>query len=42
MLVEEKIVLELKSVKTLNDIHLTQMITYLKLGKFPFRTYFKF
>ena len=35
ILVEEKIVLELKSVKTLNDIHLTQMITYLKLGKFP-------
>ena len=35
LLIEEKIVLELKSIETLSDIHLTQMITYLKLGKFP-------
>ena len=34
LLVEGKIVIELKSVKKLKDIHLAQMITYLKLGGF--------
>ena len=34
MLVEKKVVLELKSVELLNDIHLAQVLTYLKLGRF--------
>jgi GxxExxY protein len=31
ILVEDKIVVEVKAVDTLNDIHLAQMLTYLKL-----------
>lgn len=34
LLVENKLVLELKSVTQLNDIHLAQTLTYLKLGNF--------
>ena len=34
LLVENCIVVELKSVKKIEDIHLAQMLTYLKLGKF--------
>jgi len=34
LLVEGKVVLELKSVKALDDTHLAQTLTYLKLGKF--------
>ncbi|HMS65460.1 MAG TPA: GxxExxY protein [Ignavibacteria bacterium] len=34
ILVENKLVLEIKSVKELNEIHLLQTLTYLKLGKF--------
>jgi GxxExxY protein len=34
LLVERKLVVELKSVKELNDVHLAQMLTYLKLGRF--------
>ena len=34
ILVEDKVVIELKSVETLNDIHLAQTLTYLKLGDF--------
>jgi len=34
LLVEKKIVLELKSVKKIEDIHLAQILTYMKLGKF--------
>ncbi len=34
LLVEKKVVLELKSVELLNDIHLAQVLTYLKLGRF--------
>jgi GxxExxY protein len=34
LLVEDKLVVELKSVKTLNDIHLSQLLTYLKLGEY--------
>lgn len=33
ILVEEKIVLELKAVKELDDVHLAQLLTYLKLSK---------
>ncbi len=34
LLVEKKLVIEIKSVETLNDIHLAQTLTYLKLGKY--------
>ena len=34
LLVENKLVIELKAVDTLNDVHLAQILTYLKLGKF--------
>lgn len=32
LLVENKLVLELKSVDAINDVHLAQILTYLKLG----------
>jgi GxxExxY protein len=32
ILVEEKLVLELKAVEALNDVHLAQILTYLKLS----------
>ncbi len=35
LVVEKTIVIELKSIKRLKDIHLAQMLTYLKLGKYP-------
>ena len=34
LLVEKNIVVELKSVKKIEDVHLAQMLTYLKLGKY--------
>lgn len=34
LLVENKLLLELKSVEALNDVHLAQTLTYLKLGKY--------
>ncbi len=34
LLVENKVVIEVKSVETLNDVHLAQTLTYLKLGNF--------
>jgi GxxExxY protein len=34
LLVENKFVVEIKSVDTLNDIHLAQTLTYLKLGNY--------
>ena len=34
LLVEKKLVIEVKSVEALNDIHLAQTLTYLKLGNF--------
>jgi GxxExxY protein len=34
LLVENKLVLELKAVDALNDVHLAQILTYLKLGNF--------
>ena len=33
-LIENKIVIELKSVVTLNDVHLAQTLTYVKLGNY--------
>ena len=32
ILVEEKVIIEIKSVESLNDIHLAQVLTYLKLS----------
>ena len=32
ILVERKVVIEVKSVETLNDVHLAQTLTYIKLG----------
>jgi len=34
LVVEQKLVIELKSVDALNDIHLAQTLTYLKLGNY--------
>lgn len=34
LLVEKKLVMEIKSVEALNDIHLAQTLTYLKLGNY--------
>ena len=34
LLVENKVVIELKAVDALNDVHLAQILTYLKLGNF--------
>lgn len=34
LLVDNKLVIEIKSVESLNDIHLAQTLTYLKLGDF--------
>ncbi|MCL2800296.1 MAG: GxxExxY protein [Treponema sp.] len=34
LLVENTVVIELKCVKKIEDIHLAQMLTYLKLGKY--------
>ncbi len=34
LLVEKKLVIEIKSVETLNDVHLAQTLTYLKLGDY--------
>jgi GxxExxY protein len=32
LLVENKVVIEIKSVEALNDVHMAQILTYLKLG----------
>ncbi|AXP81677.1 hypothetical protein CJ739_2604 [Mariniflexile rhizosphaerae] len=34
ILVEHKLVIEIKSVEALNDVHLAQTLTYMKLGGF--------
>src|SRR6266487_1369902 len=34
LVVENKLVIEIKSVEALNDIHLAQTLTYLKLGNY--------
>ncbi len=33
MLINEKVIIELKAVESLNDIHMAQILTYLKLSK---------
>jgi len=34
ILVENKVIIELKSVECLNDVHLAQTLTYMKLGNY--------
>lgn len=34
LLIEDKLVIELKSVESLNDVHLAQTLTYMKLGDY--------
>ena len=34
ILVENKVVIEIKSVEGLNDVHLAQLLTYLRLGNY--------
>lgn len=34
LLVENKVVIELKSVEALNEVHMAQILTYLKLGDY--------
>jgi len=34
LLVENKIIIEIKSVEALNDVHLAQTLTYMKLGNY--------
>jgi GxxExxY protein len=34
LLVEEKVVIEIKSVEALNDVHFAQTLTYMKLGNY--------
>jgi GxxExxY protein len=36
ILVENTIVIELKTVDALNDIHMAQILTYMKLGKYEY------
>ena len=35
LLINNKIVIELKTVEAFTDVHTAQVLTYLKLGKFP-------
>ncbi len=35
LLVENKVVIELKTVEFLNDVHIAQILTYMKLGNYP-------
>ncbi len=35
LLVENKIVIELKTVESFTDVHTAQILTYMKLGNFP-------
>jgi GxxExxY protein len=34
LLVENKVVIEIKSVEAINDVHMAQTLTYMKLGNF--------
>jgi len=34
LLIENKLVIEIKSVESLNDVHLAQTLTYMKLGNY--------
>lgn len=34
LLVEEKVVIEIKMVEAFNDVHIAQVLTYLRLGEY--------
>ena len=42
LLVEDKVVIELKSVESLTDVHLAQTLTYMKLGGYKLRLLINF
>ena len=42
LLVEEKVVIEIKTVETLNDVHTAQVLIYLRLGKYKLGLFFNF
>jgi GxxExxY protein len=42
LLVENKIVIELKTVEAFTDVHTAQILTYMKLGNFPLGLLFNF
>ena len=42
LLVEEKVVIEIKTVEAFNDVHTAQVLTYLKLGKYKLGLLFNF
>jgi GxxExxY protein len=42
ILANKKVVIEIKSVEALNDIHMAQILTYLKLGDFKLGLLFNF
>lgn len=42
LLVEDKLVIELKSVEMLSELHFAQTLTYLRLGKFKLGLLFNF
>ncbi|NER18624.1 GxxExxY protein [Spongiivirga citrea] len=42
LLVENKVVIELKTVEALNDVHTAQVLTYLKLGGYKLGLLFNF
>jgi GxxExxY protein len=42
LLVENKIVIELKTVEKLTDVHTAQILTYMKLGDYPLRLLLNF
>lgn len=35
LLIEDKLVVELKTVESFNSVHFAQILTYLKLGQYP-------
>ncbi len=42
LLVEEKVVIEIKTVEAFNDVHTAQVLTYLRLGKYKLGLLFNF
>ena len=42
LLVEEKVVIEIKTVEAFTDVHTAQVLTYLRLGKYKLGLLFNF
>lgn len=42
LLVDERVVIEIKTVEALNDVHLAQVLTYLRLGNYKLGLLFNF